>query len=52
MTLGTGIVFSGFVYACTCRLSDGVNDTGIERGRDVAWICLAVGISVDLLATF
>jgi len=48
MTLGTGIVLSGFGYACACRLSTDVSSTGIKRGRIMALFCLVVGISVDV----
>ena len=50
MTLGTGIVLGGFAYACACRLSDGVTEVGITRGRRLALSCLVLGIFVDLFA--
>ena len=51
MTLGTGIVLSGFSYGCACRLSDSVTELGITRGRRMALFCLVLGIAVDLFAT-
>ncbi len=50
MTLGTGIVLSGFAYGSACRLSKDVTELGITRGRRMALFCLVVGIAVDLLA--
>ena len=49
MTLGTGIVLGGFAYAIACRLSDGVTELGITRGRKMASWCLVLGIAVDML---
>ena len=48
MTLGTGIVLSGFAYGCACRLSPDVTELGITIGRRMALFCLALGIAVDL----
>ena len=50
MTLGTGIVISGFAYACSCRLAVNVAELGITRGRRLALFCLVLGIAVDLIA--
>jgi len=50
ITLGTGIVMSGFAYACSCRLSGNVTELGITRGRHLALFCLVLGIAVDMLA--
>ena len=48
MTLGTGIVLSGFAYASACRLSTKVSEIGITRGRRLALFCLVLGIAVDM----
>lgn len=50
ITLGTGIVMSGFAYACSCRLATNTSELGITRGRIVALFCLVLGIAVDMLA--
>jgi len=50
MTLGTGIVLSGFAYACSCRLSPDVSEMGISRGRRLALFCLVLGIAVDIFS--
>jgi len=48
MSLGTGIVVSGFAYGCACHLGNNVSHLGIIRGRRMALFCLALGITVDL----
>ena len=50
ITLGTGIVMSGFAYACACRLATNTSELGIIRGRRLALFCLVLGIAVDMLA--
>jgi len=49
MTIGIAIILGGWAYACSCRLSGRVSETGIARGRRMGLFCTCLGIFIDVI---